>query len=536
MLALTHAIMRARLVPVVLVVSVSAWLAPVARAVDPVTAFVLAYLGDKVVDAAFDTVTGKPDLKLLDQRLRELEASSALRADVQLEIGRLRARLDEHVTKQQFQSMVEGLGAQLRDINARLDSLEKRSEILEVELEDTRNATNNVRLATHFLDRAGRMFGAQDYRRTITNCTIAIELDPNLAQAYFRRGQAYWNLNAPPQLTMVDYDRTISLEPDHADAHGSRAAQWQRLGNHERAIEDYTLALELDPSAYFRYADRAYNAMQLGEYEQAIEDYTAALAAEQSSAWYALRGWAYASSELFTHALEDCKRAASLDPQNAVIYLTRCQVYTKRQDHDLGAIVHQANRAIELAPTEFLGFYFRGKARLQMAERSTSSADHIRDLLATAEADLLEGIRLASDDRASRVALQRVRALLRPQPQGNELPIDGTWTLRAFRRNVEIPRLSGRTVTIRDRTLTIEGDKSRWENIQRLSNGRYAATRVDPALWEMRYDVKLYVDGQGVLRQDDSHLGVLHRSLNALEFHPSALAFENAFEAAHPKH
>jgi len=89
----------------------SACFTTTAKAADPVTVYIATYAGEylagKAIDAAWDSVTGKPDIRVLDQRLKEFEENAVMRSEMRDEIRKLRMSIDDRITREEFQSMVE---------------------------------------------------------------------------------------------------------------------------------------------------------------------------------------------------------------------------------------------------------------------------------------------------------------------------------------------------------------------------------------------------------------------------------------------
>jgi tetratricopeptide (TPR) repeat protein len=73
----------------------------------------------------------------------------------------------------------------------------------------------------------------------------AIELDPDFADAYVGRGDAYYYLGEY-QPAIEDYDQAIELDPDYADAYDSRGWAHYYLGLETEAEADFVKACSLD--------------------------------------------------------------------------------------------------------------------------------------------------------------------------------------------------------------------------------------------------------------------------------------------------
>ncbi|MGK7949257.1 MAG: tetratricopeptide repeat protein, partial [Xenococcaceae cyanobacterium] len=92
-----------------------------------------------------------------------------------------------------------------------------------------------------------------NYQQAISDYDRAIEIDPQLADAYNNRGNAH-SYQGNYQQAISDYDRAIEIDPQLAQAYYNRGIAHSYQGNYQQAISDYNKAIEINP----QYAD-AYN-------------------------------------------------------------------------------------------------------------------------------------------------------------------------------------------------------------------------------------------------------------------------------------
>ncbi len=77
--------------------------------------------------------------------------------------------------------------------------------------------------------------------------TKAIELNKNLTDAYFNRGQILFKDN--PKQALDDFVKAVVLDPKFVDAYYSIAAIQKSLGHYEEAVKNLDKILELEPMA-----------------------------------------------------------------------------------------------------------------------------------------------------------------------------------------------------------------------------------------------------------------------------------------------
>jgi transcription antitermination factor NusA-like protein len=95
----------------------------------------------------------------------------------------------------------------------------------------------------------GEGVNADDLDTAIAKFTEAIRLQPDFAEAYLHRGDAYENKDDLDH-AIADYGEAIRLKPDLAEAYHGRGSAYRAQGQSEKAITDFQRFDELsDPEA-----------------------------------------------------------------------------------------------------------------------------------------------------------------------------------------------------------------------------------------------------------------------------------------------
>lgn len=184
--------------------------------------------------------------------------------------------------------------------------------------------------------------------------TQAIDIDPRYAEAYVKRGLAYYRLGQY-KAAISDYTQTLALKRYHADAHASRGDAYRALGDMQRAIADYSASLEKRWNTGVM-RKRAQTYLALHSTQNAIADYGTVIKRQPSATAYYNRGNAYLqlfdSQELPENrnslelALADLNEAIALEPRFVHAYLSRAQVQVRLGKH--GSEKSDYIRAVEL--------------------------------------------------------------------------------------------------------------------------------------------------------------------------------------------
>lgn len=121
-----------------------------------------------------------------------------------------------------------------------------------------------------------------DYPTGIKVFSKAIELKPDYANAYFNRGELYFELEQFDE-AIRDYSQAISLVSDDPQYYNSRGHAHFMLEQHQAALDDYRSATEHGPDSSTYHTDLADALQYLGQWADAAVSYREAIAANQQN-------------------------------------------------------------------------------------------------------------------------------------------------------------------------------------------------------------------------------------------------------------
>ena len=166
-------------------------------------------------------------------------------------------------------------------------------------------------------------WGKVDFDKAMMDYTKAIELKPDYAEAYYNRGTLYVEDDAYDE-AIEDFGMAIRFDPEHSDAHGYRADLYRDRGEYGKAVEGYTMEIELrlgDPEIYY---DRGETYGAKGEYDKSIADFSKALKLHpEFTEAYSKRALAYFRIGKFACALQDYDKVLELNPKSTGVYAAR---------------------------------------------------------------------------------------------------------------------------------------------------------------------------------------------------------------------
>ena len=173
---------------------------------------------------------------------------------------------------------------------------------------------------------SGLAFGnRKQYDKAITHYTKALELNPQLFEAYNNRGNAYRDKGEFDH-AITDHYTAIQLKPDDADAHNNRGLDYYGKGEYELAFEDYNTAIRLKPDHAETHNNRGLVYHNKGEHELAIKDYEKAIRLKPDYAEaHNNRGLACHNKGEHELAIKDYEEAIRLKPDYTLATYNLCE-------------------------------------------------------------------------------------------------------------------------------------------------------------------------------------------------------------------
>ncbi len=141
------------------------------------------------------------------------------------------------------------------------------------------NARLEISQSSHnYLNRGIFYCLTESFNPALNDLNKAIELDNNMAIAYFTRGNArYKMLEQIELLAGITEEMMVSTGESLSD---NDAVDLVNLPEYSKILDDYEMVLYLNPKFFFGYYNRAFIKLRLKEYKSAIEDLNKAIEQE----------------------------------------------------------------------------------------------------------------------------------------------------------------------------------------------------------------------------------------------------------------
>jgi len=85
----------------------------------------------------------------------------------------------------------------------------------------------------------------KDYKGSLSDFTLALELNPKYSEAFFYRGLIYGKEFHKYQKALKDFDKAIKYNPEYAEAYLNRGVTYRILDDLKHAVPDWRKARDL---------------------------------------------------------------------------------------------------------------------------------------------------------------------------------------------------------------------------------------------------------------------------------------------------
>lgn len=96
------------------------------------------------------------------------------------------------------------------------------------------------------LNKANTLFDQGRYRLATLEYSRVLRLNPDLTEAYYKRGYAEMELKMYPE-AISDFNKVIHLDPDNTKAYGNRGIVKAKMELHSEAIQDFNRVISKKP-------------------------------------------------------------------------------------------------------------------------------------------------------------------------------------------------------------------------------------------------------------------------------------------------
>lgn len=229
-------------------------------------------------------------------------------------------------------------------------------------------------------------YQSKDFSRAISLYERVIALNPDHAEAYYKRGNALKDLGQFPA-ALASYDGAIERKPDFAYAWCNRGVVQQSLSLYEAALVSYDRAIALDATDALVHTNRGSLLQSLYRWDSALTSYDRALALNPQlfQTWFH-RGNVLRELQQVEPALASYQEAVKLKPDYAEAHYNRGVLLERTQQP--GAALASYDQAIAIYPEFHQAHYNRAGVLKELKELEAALSGY--DSAIAAKGDYVE--------------------------------------------------------------------------------------------------------------------------------------------------
>lgn len=212
------------------------------------------------------------------------------------------------------------------------------------------------------------------YRLALEDMTTAIQNSSEPSIHYLMRANIYFAMGNLKQ-ALTDYQ----MLTDSAYAFSQQGFIYAVLGENENALKAYTQAIQLDPSwneIYSPHSSRGKIYVELGRYEEALKDFEISRQlGEPEYLYYQNCSSIYEAKQDFENALQYMDEAIRLDPtQPSSLILERGMLQYRFKQYQ--SAIEDFNKSLELGVgIDIFIYYFRGLSYAELQQYDLAISD-----------------------------------------------------------------------------------------------------------------------------------------------------------------
>lgn len=231
---------------------------------------------------------------------------------------------------------------------------------------------------TPYNNRANAFIDIGEFEKSLSDLSMAIQINPNNPQYYYNRGLAYSNLGQYDK-SLADYNTAIEKGPNIAKIYNNRGNVYIKIGDNEKALEDFNTAINLNPQFAEALNNRANISISKGEYNAAVKDLDEAIKINPNyTEAYYNRGLCYHNLNEFEKALNDYTKTLTLNPNQIKAYNNRGGVYVKMKEYEKA--ISDFNNAISINSNYLPAYVGRGSTYLTTRQFENALSDFTKAL------------------------------------------------------------------------------------------------------------------------------------------------------------
>ena len=228
-------------------------------------------------------------------------------------------------------------------------------------------------MAEPYFYRAVAKLSLDDFQGAEEDCTLCLERNQFLVQAYYARGIARQSMERYDE-AIADYKKGLEFRLEDRPMLTNMAVAYIQKKDYDGAEKTFETLMEAFPKYAMNYMSRGAMFLEKGDTAKALADYDKALELDPYYApLYGNRAIVYYQREQMDKALEDLNDAIHLDTRQSGYYINRGLV--RYQMNNLRGAMADYDQVIDMDSRNLIARFNRGLLRFQVGDNNRAIED-----------------------------------------------------------------------------------------------------------------------------------------------------------------
>ncbi|MEM1324423.1 MAG: tetratricopeptide repeat protein [Bacteroidota bacterium] len=201
--------------------------------------------------------------------------------------------------------------------------------------------------AREYLELGEKAYEEKEYEKALEAYEQALELDKNLAFAWYGKGLVYVKMQEYEE-ALLCFNRTTELNPNLAAAWNGKGYIHYKLREYRKALDSHTRAIKIDVKLATSWSGRGDIYTELGQYEEALLNYNRSIELDPklTNSWNG-RGNVYRIKKEYSKALECYDYAIKLDASYSFAWNNKGIICSLQKEHTKALANYQRGLYLE---------------------------------------------------------------------------------------------------------------------------------------------------------------------------------------------